>query len=83
MAGRKEVAMPKVGDPVVFVDPVGTEHNAIVIACWGEGDTPSLNLMYADPDEAKTDSYGRQIARGTSVVHQTNQSAHGKYWRQP
>jgi hypothetical protein len=75
--------MPKVGDHVVFVDPVGQEHNAIVIANWGQGDTPSLNVMFADPDESKTDSYGRQIARNTSVVHQSNQAAHGMYWREP
>lgn len=75
--------MPQVGDPVVFVDPKGTEHNAIVIANWGTGDTPSLNVMYADPDETKRDSYGRQIARSTSVVHESNQAAHGMFWREP
>jgi hypothetical protein len=68
---------------VIFVDPVGKEHNAVVIANWGAGDTPSVNVMYADPDDTKTDSYGRQIARSTSVVHQSNQAAHGMYWRLP
>ena len=75
--------MPQVGDHVVYADPKGHEHNAIVTANWGTGDTPSLNVVFVDPDETKTDSYGRQIARNTSVVHQSNQAAHGMYWREP
>ena len=81
--------MPQVGDHVIFVDPVAEEHDAIVIAVWGAGQpgtndvAPALNVMYADPDETKTDSYGRQIARSTSVVHKSNQAAHGMFWREP
>jgi hypothetical protein len=30
---------------------------------------------------ATTNSYGRQIERQTSIVHQSNQPAHGNYWR--
>ncbi len=42
---------------------------------------PSLNTVLVDPDPSKTDSYGRQINRNfTSVVHESNQSAHGNYW---
>lgn len=77
--------MHKAGDHVVFVDPVGVEHDALVTANWGAADdpTPSLNVVYVDGDETKTDSYGRQIARSTSVVHQSKQAAHGMYWREP
>lgn len=76
---------PKIGDPVVYVDPVAVEHHALVTANWGGGtdETPSLNVVYVDGDETKADSYGRQIARQTSCVHQSNQSAHGVYWRLP
>lgn len=71
---------PKVGDAVTFVDPRGREYNAIVTANWGTGPAPSINVVYTTGDESKTDSYGRQIERSTSVVHQSNQAAHGMYW---
>lgn len=41
---------------------------------------PSINLVYVEGDVDKTDSYGRQIVRQTSVTHRTNQSAHGRFW---
>ena len=53
---------------------------------WLEGalamkwSVPSLNVVYVDTDESKTDPYGRQITRSTSVVHHSNQAAHGMYW---
>jgi hypothetical protein len=70
---------------VVFVDPHGVEHNAVVTANWASPDnpTPSINVVYVTKDESKTDSYGRQIERSTSVVHESNQAAHGMFWHQP
>jgi hypothetical protein len=48
----------------------------------GQEHWPSLNLTYVSDDESKVDQYGRQIERGsTSVVHQSNQAAHGRYWQ--
>ena len=41
---------------------------------------PSVNVVYVDGDETKVDPYGRQIARSTSVVHRSNQAAHGMFW---
>lgn len=38
---------------------------------------PSVNVVFVVSDEAKTDSYGRQIDRATSVPHESLQSAHG------
>lgn len=74
--------MQKAGDAVTYVDPRGVEHNALVTANWGTGDTPSLNLVFVSDDEQATDQYGRQLAsRVTSIVHETNQYAHGSYWR--
>lgn len=42
---------------------------------------PSLNVVYVSKDSAQTDSYGRQIARATSVPHESVQPAHGMKWR--
>lgn len=88
--------MVKIGDAVVFVDPVARLRPAIVTAVWwrrvyggdrppeGEIDSsfsPGINVVIVSDDPAKEDSYGRQIERVTSIPHQTNQSAHGNYWR--
>lgn len=109
-----------ISDPVIYSDPKGVEHNAIVTAVWGAftdhplytqedvdhliADTkakwpqydnsaiyqdllgrpipvPCINLVYVELDETKTDSYGRQIARNTSVPHQSMTQAHGMFWR--
>jgi hypothetical protein len=71
---------PKIGDPVTFVNPTGKQFSAVVTANWGTGPTPSINVVYVTDDTAKTDTYGRQIERNTSVVHRSNQAAHGMYW---
>ncbi len=42
---------------------------------------PSINVVYVESDASKTDSYGRQIARATSVPHESVQPAHGLKWR--
>lgn len=82
-----ETPTPEVGDPVIYVDPKRRENNAVVIAVWpdmsGPDEPPGVNLAYADPEEGSQDSYGRQVARDTSVVHQQNQAAPGRYWRWP
>lgn len=44
---------------------------------------PSLNLVFVSDDTSKDDSYGRQIERETSIVHQSRQPAHGNYWKEP
>lgn len=68
----------KIGQDVVFVDPVGQACPAVVTASWG---WPSVNIVIVSRDENKTDTYGRQIERHTSIVHQSVQPAHGNYWR--
>lgn len=73
-----EARYPKIGMPVVYVDPVGQAHAALVTAVWGE---KGVNLVYVTRDESKTDTYGRQIERNTSCLHQSLQAAHGNYWR--
>ncbi len=74
-----------IGAPVTFVDRVGIERPAIVTAVWGPSDgprKPSINVVIVSNDESKTDGYGRQIERETSVPHQNEQAAHGYYWKQ-
>jgi hypothetical protein len=78
--------MVKIGDAVIFVDPFGKPRPALVTAVWGQYATPTssapgVNLVIVSEDAARDDTYGRQIERSTSVVHQSNQPAHGNYWR--
>jgi hypothetical protein len=76
--------MVEVGSVVEYVDELGRPHAALVTANFGgENPTPSLNVVYVSASESEHDSYGRQIARETSVVNEANQGAHGRYWRTP
>jgi len=75
--------MPKVGDHVIFVDPVSKKRDALVTAVWGPEDgTPAINIVLVHTDEKREDGYGRQMDRITSVVHESSQSAHGNFWRE-
>lgn len=87
-----ERKQPHVGDHVIYTNEVGVDRNAVVIAVWGDvaeqgsspyGGMPGLNVVMASADPDCTDIYGRQIERETSVVHKTDQPAHGCYWRWP
>lgn len=70
------------GQVVIYVDSVGKEHDALLTAVWGDPEgTPSVNLVYVTEDVDRCDTYGRQILRDTSVVHVSNQVAHGRYWK--
>lgn len=75
------------GDVVVYHDEVGEAHNALVtsggfeygddkITCW-------INVLWVSDDKAKTDNYGRQIERASSVTHVSKTTAWGRYWRWP
>jgi hypothetical protein len=75
-----EYRKPKVGDVVIFVDPRAVDRNALVTAVWSE---TCINVVFVTIDEAMIDTYGRQIARSTSVSHVDPNSAHGNYWRWP
>lgn len=61
-----------------FVDETRNEHHAIVTAVHAP---TSINLVYVTGDPAKTDQYGRQIERRTSVVHEDLQGATGMFWK--
>ena len=75
---HKDGRMPKYGDVVVYVDPVGSAQLALVTAVWG---SKCVNIVFVSKDSNKSDPFGRQIERQTSLVHQTLQPAHGSYWR--
>jgi hypothetical protein len=71
----------EIGSSIVYVDPHAEQHPALVTAVWGSmGGMPGCNLVYVVRDESKTDNYGRQIERSTSITHKTAQPAHGNYW---
>lgn len=66
------------------MDAVGKHHNALVTAVWGTIEqVPCINIVIVSTDEAKQDQYGRQLERNTSLVHKTNQAAHGMYYMMP
>jgi hypothetical protein len=79
--------IPEIGDVVTYIDSKRVNHNALVTAVWGEetyGELakvyPSLNLVYVSKDKAKTDPFGRQIDRATSIVHRSVQPAGANCW---
>ena len=61
------------GSAVIFVDPVGVEHQALVTNCFGPNGEVDwsdesqrgycVNVVWVSDDEKETDSYGRQIKR--------------------
>ena len=53
-----------VGDVVIYYNPVGKPFIALVTAVWSK---TCLNVVIISPDESKTDTYGRQIERYTSL----------------
>jgi hypothetical protein len=44
---------------------------------------PGCNLVFVAPGGDRSDSYGRQIERSTSVVHKSRQPAPGMFWCWP
>lgn len=81
------------GQAVKYVDAYGVTHDALITKWWNGDNTieaylsqygdPGCNLVYVVKDEAKTDSYGRQIIRETSVIHKSRQPAPGNYYCWP
>lgn len=68
----------QVGQSVVYVDPVGKRHAALVTEVW----TPTcINLVFVSSDENRKDTFGRQIERSTSLMHMSVVPVHGNYWR--
>lgn len=68
----------KIGDTVIFTDEYRKDHNALVTAVWGKD---CINLVRVSGDDAKTDPYGRQIERNTSVVRYSEANHYGMCFR--
>lgn len=71
----------KIGDAVVFCDPMGNDHEALITANHGNTPISCVNLVWVSDNEAETDTYGRQIKRESSCQHQGPSTAHGNYFR--
>jgi hypothetical protein len=81
-----------IGDAVRYTDEHAVEHFALVTQTWlygkkleehkaQHGQYPSLNLVFVVLEASKSDPYGHQIERPTSVVHKNQQAAPGRFWR--
>ena len=88
-----ELRQISIGDAVVFIDSVGRVSNALVTNVFGETrlgrlygaevDTvfyPCINFVTVADDENKTDPYGRQLSRHTSMVHRSANQAGRFCW---
>lgn len=75
-----EEKIVEVGDVVTYVDEVGVSHSAIVLINHGGLATSAINVAFVSSDETKTDSYGRQIERASSVSRKSEYTAHGRYY---
>lgn len=73
-----------IGTVVKYTDPHGVAHDALVTACFNGDNEPwtdyCVNIVYVVGDESKTDQYGRQIVRETSVSPRSEHSAHGRFY---
>lgn len=79
----KNPEKPTVGEAVVYVDETSNEHDALVTVYWGgESEGGALNCVYVSSDESKTDPYGRQLERASSVSrYRESVTAHGRFWK--
>lgn len=74
-----EERIPQTGDSVIYHDPKGAPHPALVTAVWSP---ICVNVVFVSPSADETDQYGRQIKRETSVTSgKSHGQAHGRYWR--
>ncbi|HWA29085.1 MAG TPA: hypothetical protein VG734_25775 [Lacunisphaera sp.] len=76
----------KTGDSIVYIDSQRNSHQALVTKVWGcmgGGGQPGCNLVYVTADETKTDPYGQQIERNTSVCHRSVNPAGANCWCWP
>ena len=71
----------KVGQSVVYVDPTAQDRPALVTAVHSNHEFPSINVVFVNDDANQRDNYGQKIERATSVTHQSDQKAHGNYWK--
>lgn len=77
-----EVKIPKVGDAITVSDELGVLHDALVTVYFG-GERPNgaLNCVFVSSDVSKSDPYGRQTERLSSVSHKSGMvGVPGRFW---
>lgn len=70
----------QIGDVVTYKDEHGVDHNALVTIVHGNTSESCINVVYMSEDETQHDSWGRQIARASSVQKKSEFTAHGRYF---
>ena len=65
---------------VVYIDSRRNRHNALVTNVFGAA---CCNVLFVVDDSLKTDNYGRQTERATSVVHLSQNEARANCWCWP
>lgn len=75
----QETKQVKVGDTVTFINSLRKEIPALVTAVWSP---TCINVVAVSEDADKTDTYGRQIERYTSVPHKSclGEVIYGMVW---
>lgn len=69
---------PLLGESIIYCDEGSVDRPALITAVWSPG---CINLVFVSGDDSRTDNYGRQIERVTSLQHVSEAGAHGLYWR--
>lgn len=77
---ENRVIAPLLGGAVKFHDPSGVAYDALVTAVHN---SRVINLVIVSKDDAKTDGYGRELERATSVPHKSMTQANSYYFRFP
>jgi len=71
----------KVGDAVIYIDPVRKKHPALLTEVHGEENSkPAVNLIWVSDNPAETDPYGSQTKHECSCCHIDNNSAGANCW---
>jgi hypothetical protein len=68
-----------IGDVVTIKTEDGKKVNGLVCCVHNEN---LINAVFISPEPAKSDSYGRQVDRYSSLQHYTQNSV-GRYWQLP
>lgn len=69
--------MINTGDNVIYTDEHRIDHLALVTMVWS---IDCINLVHMSKDDKKTDDYGRQIERVTSVGRKSETFNSGRHF---
>lgn len=73
------------GDHVKYVDEHRRVHNALLVRVFDndkpdEYPNPAVNLLFVTHDSNKTDQYGQQVERRSSVAHHSGTTVAANCW---